>query len=161
MEMTGIKEKSLVIVKPDGVQRGLIGEVIKRFESRGLRMVGLKMMSLSEAILREHYAHHVEKPFFKDLANFMQSSPVVVLCVEGLNVVNAVRLTCGITKSSEAEPGSIRGDYAMSTACNVVHASDSVENAEKEIKRFFNEEELYEYDKSEYLHVYASDERSR
>lgn len=157
--MKGIKEKSLVIVKPDGIQRGLIGEVIGRFEKKGLKIVGLKMMSLDEAILREHYAHHVAKPFFKGLADFMQSSPVIVLCIEGLNVVNAVRLVCGVTKAYEADPGSIRGDLAMSTACNVVHASDSVENAEKEIKRFFKDDDLFDYDKAEYMHVYAEDER--
>lgn len=157
--MKNIKEKSLVIIKPDALQRGLIGEIIKRFERKGLKIIGLKMMRLDEALLREHYVHHKDKPFFKDLAKFMSSSPVVVMCLEGLNVISAVRMVCGVTKSSEAEPGSIRGDLAMSTACNVVHASDSPETAEKEVQRFFKKDELHEYDKSEYTHVYAEDER--
>ncbi len=157
--MKGIKERSLIIIKPDALQRGLVGEVVRRFEKKGLKIIGLKMMCLDEVILREHYAHHVDKPFFKDLAKFMSSSPVIIMCLEGLNVVNAARLVCGITKSSEAELGSIRGDLAMSIACNVVHASDSVETAEKEIKRFFKSDELHEYDKSEYLYVYVEDER--
>ncbi|MBI5152320.1 nucleoside-diphosphate kinase [Candidatus Peregrinibacteria bacterium] len=157
--MKAIKEKSLVIIKPDALQRGLIGEIIKRFEKKGLKIVGLKMMRLDKALLAEHYNHHKDKPFFKDLAKFMSSSPVIVLCVEGLNVINAVRLVCGSTKASEAEPGSIRGDLAMSTACNVVHASDSAATAKKEVKRFFKKDELHEYDKSEYTHVYAEDER--
>jgi len=154
-----IKERSLVIIKPDGLQRGLVGEIISRFEKKGLKIIGLKMMRLNEALLLEHYSHHKDKPFFKDLARFMSSSPVIVLCLEGLNVVSSVRLICGVTKSSEAEPGSIRGDLAISTAYNVVHASDSVETAEKEIKRFFKQDELHEYDKAEYLYVYAEDER--
>lgn len=159
MEFDGIKEKTLVLVKPDAIQRGLIGEIIGRLEKKGLKLVGLKMMSLDEALLREHYAHIADKPFFGGLAKFMQSSPVIAMCWEGLEVVNAVRLLCGITKAREAEAGSIRGDLAMSVACNVVHASDSLENAKKEVKRFFKEDELHGYKKSEYEHVYSEDER--
>ena len=151
-------ERTLVLVKPDGVQRGLVGEVVSRFERKGLRLVGLKMMSLDEAVLREHYAHLAEKPFFGDLSKFMQSSPVIALCWEGVEAVEAVRILCGITKARGAEAGTVRGDLAMSVSCNVVHASDSIENANKEVKRFFNSDELYEYDKTEYRHVYASDE---
>ena len=151
-------ERTLVLVKPDGVQRGLVGEVINRFERKGLRLAGLKMMSLDEAVLREHYAHLADKPFFGDLSKFMQSSPVIALCWEGVESVDAVRILCGITKARGAEAGTVRGDLAMSVSCNVVHASDSIENAEKEVKRFFNADELYEYDKTEYRHVYASDE---
>lgn len=157
--MKKINEKTLVIIKPDALQRGLVGEVIARFEKKGLKIAGLKMMTLDEAMLRSHYAHHLDKPFFKDLSKFMSSSPVIILCIEGLNVVSTVRRVCGITKSWEAELGSIRGDFAMSTACNVVHASDSLEIAEKEINRFFKPDELFEYDKSEYMFVYAEDER--
>jgi nucleoside-diphosphate kinase len=159
MEFDGIKEKTLVLVKPDAIQRGLIGEVMGRFEKKGLKLVGAKMMSLDEALLREHYAHIAEKPFFGGLAKFMQSTPVLAMCWEGLEVVNAVRLLCGITKAREAEAGSIRGDLGMSVACNVVHASDTVENAKLEVGRFFKVDELYEYAKSEYEHVYAEDER--
>lgn len=151
-------ERTLILVKPDGVQRGLVGEVLKRFEQKGLKLIGLKMMSLSEAVLREHYAHIASKPFYPGVEEFMMKNPVVAMCVEGVQCVDAVRLLCGITKAREADAGTIRGDFAMSVACNVVHASDSVENAEKEVKRFFNADELFAYDKSEYMHVYAKDE---
>jgi len=159
MEFDGIKEKTLVLVKPDAIQRGLIGEIVGRFEKKGLKLVGAKMMSLDEAVLREHYAHIADKPFFGGLAKFMQSTPVIAMCWEGLEVVNAVRLLCGITKAREAEAGSIRGDLGMSVACNVVHASDSVENAKLEVARFFKQDDIYDYTKSEYEHVYAEDER--
>lgn len=159
MPNNGIKEKTLVLIKPDAIQRGLIGEIVSRFERKGLKLVGCKMMALDEALLRQHYAHLADKPFFGGLAQFMQSSPVVVMCWEGLEVVNAVRLLCGITKARDAEAGSIRGDLAMSVACNVVHASDSVENAEKEVARFFKKDDMFNYEKSEYVNVYADDER--
>lgn len=159
MDFKGTKEKTLVLIKPDGVQRSIIGEVITRFERKGLKLVGMKMMSLDEAILREHYAHIADKPFFPGVSKFMQSSPVIAMCFEGLEVVQAVRILCGITKARAAEAGSIRGDLAMSVACNVVHASDSVETAQKEVPRFFNPDEIFDYAKSEYEHVYTEDER--
>ncbi|MCX6733842.1 MAG: nucleoside-diphosphate kinase [Candidatus Peregrinibacteria bacterium] len=158
--MGNIKEQTLVLVKPDAIQRGLIGNVLARFETKGLKVVGIKMMSLDEAILREHYAHIADKPFFPGVSSFMRSSPVVAICLEGLDVVNAVRILCGITKSREANPGTIRGDLAMSVACNVVHASDTVESAQAEVKRFFKPDDLFNYDKSEYMHVYVEDERA-
>jgi len=153
-------EKTLVLIKPDAIQRGLIGEIMTRFEKKGLKVVGIKMMSLDEAVLRDHYAHIADKPFYPGVENFMMSSPVVAICLEGLEVVNAVRLITGITKAREAEAGSIRGDFAMSLSCNVIHASDSVENAEKEVKRFFNPDDLFGYDKSEFVHVYNDEELS-
>jgi nucleoside-diphosphate kinase len=158
MEFTGVKEKTLVLIKPDAIQRGLIGTIISRFEKKGLKLVGLKMIALDEAILREHYAHIADKPFFGGLAKFMKSTPIIAMCYEGLEVVQAVRLLCGITKARAAEAGSIRGDLAMSVACNVVHASDTVENAKAEVARFFKVDELYAYNKSEYEHVYSEDE---
>ncbi len=158
LDFAGVKEKTLVLIKPDGVQRGLVGKVLERFEQKGLKLVGMKMITLDEAVLREHYAHIADKPFFPGVSKFMQSSPVVAICMEGLEVVQAVRLLCGITKSRAAEAGSIRGDLAMSVACNVVHASDSVETAMKEVPRFFNPDELFKYDKSEFQHVYTEDE---
>lgn len=158
--MSGVKERTLVLIKPDGIQRGLVGKITSRFENKGLKLVGMKMMSLDEAVLREHYAHIADKPFFPGVAKFMQSTPVVAMCWEGLEVVDAVRRITGITKAREAEAGSIRGDFAMSVACNVIHASDSVENAEAEVKRFFNPDQIFGYDKSEYMHVYAEDERA-
>lgn len=159
MEFDGLYEKTIVIVKPDGVQRGLVGEVVKRLEQKGLKIIGLNMMRLDEAMLREHYAHHVEKPFYPGLEQFMKRSPVVVICAEGRNAVAAVRLISGVTKGFEADAGTIRGDLAIGV-CNVVHCSDTVENARAEVKRFFKEGELYEYDKTEYMHVYMEDERS-
>lgn len=158
--MSKVSEQTLILIKPDAIQRGLVGEITTRFERKGLKLVGMKMISLSEAILREHYAHIADKPFFPGVAKFMQSTPVVAMCWEGLAVVDTVRKITGITKAREAEAGSIRGDFAMSVACNVIHASDTVENAQKEVKRFFNEDELFDYDKSEYVHVYAEDERA-
>jgi len=159
MKFDGIYEKTVLIVKPDGVQRGLVGEVLKRVEIKGLKLVGMKMMYLSEEKLREHYAHHVEKPFYPGLEAFMKSSPVAALCLEGKGAVAAVRLIAGVTHAGEADGGTIRGDLAMGMA-NVVHCSDTVENAEAEVKRFFGEDEIFDYDKTEYLHVYMEDERS-
>ena len=153
-------EKTLVLLKPDGIQRGLIGEVVRRFEAKGLKLVGIKMMTLDEAILREHYAHIADKPFYPGVESFMKSTPVVAMCWEGVESVEAVRLLCGITKARAAAPGTIRGDLAMSVACNVVHASDTTETAAREVKRFFKSDELFKYDKTEYLHVYLDEERS-
>lgn len=153
-------ERTLVIIKPDAVQRGLIGEVTSRFEKKGLKLLGTKMTYLDDQTLKEHYSHIADKPFFPGIAKFMKSSPAIFQVWAGLDVVNAVRILAGITKSREADAGSIRGDLAMSIQCNVIHASDSVENAEIEVKRFFSEEDLFEYDKSEWMHVYADDERA-
>lgn len=161
MNFSGIYEKTLVLIKPDGIQRGLIGEVLHRFERKGLKVVGMKMMTLDEAVLREHYAHIADKPFFPGVSAFMQSSPVIALCLEGLEVVNAVRKVVGITKSREADAGTIRGDFAMSVACNVVHASDTIENAQKEVPRFFKTDEILSYSKGEYEHVYMDDELAK
>ncbi|MGL5830882.1 MAG: nucleoside-diphosphate kinase [Candidatus Altimarinota bacterium] len=161
MKFEGVNEKTLVLIKPDAIQRGLTGEVLHRFERKGLKIVGMKMMSLDEAILREHYAHIADKPFFPGVSAFMSSTPVIVICLEGLEVVAAVRKIVGITKAREAEAGSIRGDFAMSVACNVVHASDTVENAMAEVKRFFKDDDIYDYSKSEFEHVYMSDEMSK
>lgn len=152
-------EKTLVLIKPDGIQRGLIGEVTKRFEEKGLKLVGMKMMHLNEAVILEHYAHLINKPFFKGVKKFMQSTPVIAQCWEGVEAVEAVRLITGITKARAASAGSIRGDLAMSYQCNVIHASDSVETAKREVPRFFKKDELFDYDKTEYLHVYSEDEK--
>lgn len=158
MNFEGIFEKTILIVKPDGVQRSLVGEVLKRLEMKGLKIVGLKMMRLDEARLREHYAHHVEKPFYAGLETFMKSSPVVCICAEGKGAVEAVRLIAGITNAGKADGGTIRGDLAMGM-CNVVHCSDSTDTAKQEVARFFNDSEIFDYDKTEYLHVYMEDER--
>jgi nucleoside-diphosphate kinase len=151
-------ERTLVLVKPDGIQRSLVGEVIARFEQKGLKLVGIKMMTLDEAVLREHYAHIANKPFYKGVENFMRSSPVIAMCWEGVEAIETVRILAGITKARSANPGTIRGDFAMSVACNVIHASDGFDTAAKELKRFFKPDEIFEYDKSEYMHVYLDDE---
>lgn len=152
-------ERTLVLIKPDGIQRGLVGEVTRRLEAKALKLVGMKMMELKEALVLEHYAHIADKPFFEGVKNFMQSTPVIVQCWEGVEAVEAVRIIVGITKARSAEAGSIRGDLAMSVQSNVVHASDSLESAKAEVARFFNEDEIFDYDKSEYMYVYSDDER--
>lgn len=159
MKFDGVNEKTIIIVKPDGVQRGLVGEVVKRLETKGLKIVGLKMMYLDENKLREHYSHHVEKPFYPGLESFMKSSPVVSICAEGKDAVSAVRLIAGVTNAGKADAGTMRGDLAMGM-CNVVHCSDSVEAAQQEVPRFFSENEIFDYSKTEYLHVYMDDERA-
>lgn len=145
-------ERTLVIIKPDAIQRSLVGEVINRLERKGLKIIGFKMMKLKEAILREHYAHVVDRPFFAELAQFMSSSPVLVVCLEGINAVEVVRRTAG---TSDTEFGTIRGDLSSSQQRNLVHSSDSVGTATREVARFFTEDELFDYDRDEWRHVYA------
>ena len=152
-------ERSLVIIKPDALQRNLMGEIFGRFEKKGLKIVGMKMIQLEDLMLEEHYAHHKDKPFFKSLAKFMKSSPVVVVALEGLEAISAIRLIVGPTKGRAADAGSIRGDLGMSGQANLVHASDSEDNAELEIKRFFKEDELFEYSKGDWEWVYGEEER--
>ena len=149
-------EKTLIILKPDALQRSLIGEIITRFEKKGLKIVGLKMMELDDLKLDEHYEHHKDKPFFGNLKKFMKSSPVLLMVLEGAEVIKAVRIIVGSTQPIEADAGTIRGDLAM-TNWNLVHASDSLETAEKEIKRFFNDEELFDYIKGNWEMVYESE----
>ena len=151
-------ERSVVLVKPDGVQRGLIGEIIHRFERKGLKLVGLKMISLTDALLDEWYVHHKDKPFFGGLKSYMKSYPVVAMLWEGKDVVVTVRKMIGITKARDAEPGTIRGDFAMSQQYNLVHASESVEMAKKEQGLIFSSEEIFEWDKKDLTHVYLKDE---
>lgn len=152
-------EKTVVLVKPDGVQRGLIGEIIHRFERKGLKLVGLKMVSLSDAILEEWYIHHKDKPFFGGLKSYMKSYPVVAMVWEGKDVCEVVRKMIGITKAREAEPGTVRGDFAMSQQYNLIHASESVEAAERELGLMFEAGELFEWDKIDLDQVYLPDER--
>ncbi len=153
MRFDGLYEKTLVLIKPDGVQRGLIGEVMRRLEMKGLKIVGLKMSVLDKDKLRKHYAHVADKPFYPELEKFMKSGPVVCICAEGKDAVAAVRLIAGVTDAGKADGGTIRGDLAMGM-CNIVHCSDSIENAEAEVKHFFETNEIFDYNKTEYLHVY-------
>lgn len=132
-------ERTFVMVKPDGVQRGLIGEIISRFERRGLKIVGMKMVQVSDELARQHYAVHEGKPFFAGLINYITSAPVLAMVVEGTNAVAAVRQTVGATRPFEAAPGSIRADFALEIGRNLVHASDAPETAATEIALWFGE----------------------
>ena len=157
--MAGKEETTLVIMKPDAVQRNLLGEIVHRFERKGLKIVGLKMMKLNDIVLDEHYALHKDKPFFGSLKRYMQSAPVIALALSGMNAVGAVRLIVGPTKGYEADAGSIRGDFSVSGQTNIVHASDSPETARDEIKRFFSDDELFDYQRTDYPYLYGEDER--
>jgi nucleoside-diphosphate kinase len=152
-------ERTLIIAKPDAVQRGLVGEIISRLERKGLKLIGLKMLSLDEPILREHYAEHLEKPFYEGLEQFMKSSPVVVMAWEGYECVNSVRVLVGATNPRTADAGTIRGDFAIGTGRNLIHASDGKESGAREVALFFEEDEVFGYDKSEYTHIYEDFER--
>lgn len=141
-------ERTFVIVKPDGVQRGLIGEIIRRFETRGLRLIGLKMLRIDESLARRHYRDHVEKPFFPSLLEFITSSPVVAMVVEGKAAVQNVRTMMGALDPTQAQPGTLRGDYTNDKQLNIIHGSDSVENAEREVGLFFTPEEVFDYERT-------------
>lgn len=138
-------EKTLVILKPSAIARCLVGEIIKRIENRGLFICGMKMIQLDENILRQHYAHLVDKPFFPSIVKSMTATPVIVMALGGTDVVEVFRTMTGVTNGRNAAPGTLRGDFSMSGQANIVHASDSVENAKIEINRFFKPEEIFEY----------------
>lgn len=152
-------QTTLVIVKPSGVQRGLIGRILSRFEQKGLIIAGMKMARLDEAVLREHYAHLVDRPFFPSLLRSMMASPVVLLAVRGIDAVEVVRAMIGTTNSRKALPGTIRGDFGMSGQENIIHASDSPENAEIEVNRFFRPEEVFDYSPVTLPAIYAPGEK--
>jgi len=141
-------ERSLVLVKPDGVQRGLVGEVIARLERRGLRLVAAKFMAVSPELAETHYAIHKGKPFYEGLISYITSSPVMAMVWESPNAVAAVRQTMGATRPTEAAPGSLRHDYALEVGRNLTHASDSVENGAGEVALWFNPEELVSWERS-------------
>ena len=151
-------EQSVVIVKPDGVQRGLIGEVIHRFERKGLKLVGIKMISLQDSLLEEWYVHHKDKPFFPGLRDYMKSYPVVAMLWEGYEAIETIRKMTGVTKSRAAEPGTIRGDFGMSQQYNLIHASENKEAADKEKGLMFKPDEIFDWVKTEHGHVYLPDE---
>lgn len=141
-------ERSLIILKPDAVQRGLIGPILTRIEQRGLRIVGMKLIQIDEALARRHYAIHEGKPFFDSLISYITSGPVVVLVVSGANVIEIVRSMVGATNPVKAAPGTIRGDFALEIGRNLIHASDSPENGEMEVNLFFRPEELVDMRRS-------------
>lgn len=151
-------EKTLVILKPSAVQRGLIGEITTRFERKGLRLAGMKMMQLTDELLNEHYAHLSEKPFFQRVKNSMMASPVIVCCYEGVDAIQVVRSMTGATNGRVAIPRTIRGDFSVSSQENIVHTSDSPKTAIEEINRFFKPEELFEYKQVHMPYLYHTDE---
>lgn len=151
-------QQTVVLLKPDALQRGLVGEIINRFERKGLKLVALKMMSASEAILEEHYAHHKDKPFFAGLKQFMMSSPLVCMVWEGIDAVTVVRKMAGATNGRNADLGSIRADYSMSTSNNIVHVSDSEEAAKEEVVRFFGEADIHDWNRQIAPYIYSQDE---
>ena len=152
-------EQTLVLLKPCTLQRGLVGEIISRFEKKGLRLAGMKMMQLTDAILNEHYAHLREKPFFQMLKDSMMATPVIACCLEGVEAVQVVRAMTGSTNGRNADPGTIRGDYCMSNQQNIVHTSDSPENAAAELARFFKPEEIFQYELATLKFTYSVDEK--
>ncbi len=140
-------QRTLVLLKPDALQRDLLGEIITRFERKGLKIIGLKLFQLSDDQLNVHYAHLAEKSFFADLKKFMKHTPVVGIVLEGIEAVSEVRKMIGSTNPLQADAGTVRADFSMNVSSNLVHASDSLENALVEVNRFFQQEELFAYEK--------------
>ena len=138
-------EQTLIIFKPSAIGRALVGKVLSRFEQKGLIVTGMKMMKHSEEILKEHYAHLVDKPFFPNILASMTATPVIVACLKGVDAINVVRSMTGATNGRQAAPGTIRGDFSMSNQENIIHASSSPEDAQAEIKRFFKDDEIFDY----------------
>jgi len=151
-------QKTLVILKPSCLQRGLVGEVTKRFEQKGLRLAGMKMCQLTDEQMSQHYAQHQGKPFFQQLKDAMMVTPVIVCCYEGVDAVEVVRQMAGTTNGRKALPGTIRGDLSMSFQENIVHTSDSPETAAIELRRFFRDDEIFDYPQPQFPFLYASDE---
>lgn len=141
-------ERTFLMVKPDGVQRNLIGEIVGRFESKGFKLVGAKLMQITPELAAEHYGEHKERPFFGELVDFITSGPVFAMVWEGENVISVGRLMTGATNPKESAPGTIRGDFAVTVGKNIIHGSDAPESAVREIGLFFKEEELVSYDKT-------------
>ncbi len=141
-------ETTLIIFKPDAVQRGLMGRIMSRFEEKGLQIVGCKLMQISQELAATHYEAHKERPFYQGLVGFMTSSPVLVLAIRGNNAIAVCRKMMGATFGSNAEAGTIRGDFGVSNSFNLIHGSDSPEAAERELKLFFNDGEVLDYDRA-------------
>ena len=152
-------QRTVVLLKPDALQRGLVGEIIHRFERKGLKLVALKMMAVSDALLEEHYAHHKDKPFFTGLKKFMSSAPIVCVLLEGKDAVSVVRKMAGLTSGREAELGSIRGDFSMSTSANIIHVSDTEAAAREEETRFFKKDEIFDWESAVAPYLYGEDEK--
>ena len=151
------EEKTLIILKPDAIQRGLVGDVVTRFERKGLKIIGMKMVQLEDVLLEAHYEHIKDKPFFGGIKNFMKASPVIVMALSGIGAVEATRLIVGPTKGYEAVAGTIRGDFSLSTQSNIVHTSDSIENGVTEVARFFKDSELFAYKRNDFNFINAEE----
>ncbi|MBY0405404.1 MAG: nucleoside-diphosphate kinase [Cyanobacteria bacterium] len=155
-------ERTFIAIKPDGVQRGHIGEIVARFEKKGFKLQGLKLMHVTREMAENHYGEHKEKPFFSGLVNFITSGPIVAMVWEGLNVVDSARKMMGATNPKDALPGTIRGDFSVDLGRNVIHGSDSVESAEREINIFFAQNELVQHwDRATEGWVYEKPEQSK
>jgi nucleoside-diphosphate kinase len=151
-------EKTLVIIKPGAIQRGLIGEVVRRFEQKGLQICGLKMIQLTDELLEDHYAHIAGKPFFPRVKAAMKATPVIVICLKGMDAIHVVHRLAGATNGCEAAMGTMRGDFSMSVQWNIIHTSDSIKTADAELSRFFKEEEIFDYKQSYLEYIYSEDE---
>ena len=151
-------EKTLVIFKPSAVERGLVGQIITRFQKKGLVIAGIKMMQFNDELLKEHYAHLIDRPFFPWILDSMKASPVIVMCLKGYKAVEVVRMMTGATRGTQALPGTIRGDFSLSGQENIIHASSSLEDAEVEIARFFKPEEIFDWETRNIPVLYAPDE---
>lgn len=141
-------ERTFIMVKPDGVQRNLIGDIVSRFEKKGFKLAGAKLMMVSRELAEQHYAEHKEKPFFGELVDFITSGPVFAMVWEGPNVISVARTMMGKTNPADAAPGTVRGDYGISVGMNIIHGSDSPESAQREISLWFKEEEILNYEKT-------------
>ena len=138
-------QRTLILLKPDAVQKSVAGDILARFERKGLKIVGLKMLQMDQALCDDHYAEHVTKGFYKFMSAFMMSGPIVAAAIEGHDAIKVVRTMCGATNPADALPGTVRGDYAKNIDNNIIHSSDSEESAAKEVARFFKEGELFTY----------------
>ena len=153
-------QQAVVLVKPDGLQRGLVGEIIFQFKRKGLKLAAIKMVQLDDPILEKWYSHHKNKPFFPELTGFMKRSPVIAMLWEGVECIDAVRKITGITKARDAEAGSIRGDLGMSQSYNLIHASDAPESAKKERDLIFSPDDIFDYQKDIEVLIYSEEERA-
>ena len=151
-------ERTLVLVKPDGVQRALVGTIVGRFEATGMKIVGMKLIQVSEDLARCHYAEHEGKPFYKELVSYITSAPIIVLCLEGPNAIALTRKLIGDRSPSEAFPGTIRGDLSVEVSRNLVHASANANDAEREVALFFNDTELIDYERANDAWIVSNDD---
>lgn len=152
------EEQTLVLIKPDALQRHLLGDIIHRFERKGLNIIGLKMLFMDDRMMHAHYGKYADKPFFKGLTGHMSKSPIVAMAISGIRAVSVTRMLVGQTKGYEAAPGTIRGDFAVSIQSNLVHASDPEENPLEEVSRFFKSEELFNYQRLDFDLLYGEEE---